>query len=814
MKDPVCGMQVTKDAKFQTSHDGQDFYFCSSSCLDKFAGYPEGFLAEGPPPEEGVKHGCCDGAAMSSPEPNRTTAPGVYFCPMCPGMEQDHPGACAKCGMALETTALPVASRVIYTCPMHPEVEQNEPGSCPKCGMALEATQVQAKEDTSEYDYMSRRMVICGLLSIPIFVSAMASEFWPGFFNDLMAPRARQWAEMLLSAPVVWWGGWAFFKRGWQSVVTRNPNMFTLVAIGVGVAWLYSAFAVLAPRIFPTEVLNEYGVIPVYFEAAAVIVTLVLLGQVLELKARSQTNAAVRLLLELAPKTARIVRADGVEEDLALDRVQVGDQLRIRPGEKVPVDGLVVGGQSNVDESMVTGEPIPVLKTQGAALIGATVNGTGSLLMEANKVGSETLLAQIVQMVVAAQRSRAPIQKLVDVVAGYFVPAVVLIALATFGAWFVWGPEPSLAYGIINAVAVLIIACPCALGLATPMSIMVGMGKGATMGVLIKDAEALEALEKIDVLVVDKTGTLTEGRPKLVEVLAVSEFDRNEILGLAASLESASEHPLAEAIVNGAQDSGLALAEVTDFESITGKGVSGAILDRKVLLGNALLMEEGLIDLGSKSEEAETMRGHGQTVMFLAIDGEFAGMIGVADPIKDSSLQAVSDLHKEGIKVVMLTGDSQKTAEVVAGELNIDAVHAGVLPKQKNEFIKALQDEGHQVAMAGDGLNDAPALAQAHVGIAMGTGTDVAMESASVTLVKGDLRGIVRAIRLSRATMRNIRQNLFFAFVYNAAGVPIAAGLLYPILGWQLSPMIAALAMSFSSVSVIANALRLRGAQV
>ncbi|RLA19057.1 MAG: copper-transporting ATPase, partial [Gammaproteobacteria bacterium] len=620
---------------------------------------------------------------------------------------------------------------------------------------------------------------------------------------------ARQWAELILSAPVVWWAGWVFFQRGWQSIVTRNLNMFTLIAVGVGIAWSYSFIAVIAPGIFPEAVLNEFGVVPVYFEAAAVITALVLLGQVMELRARSQTNAAIKLLLGLAPKTARIVREDGTEEDIPLEHVQVGDILRVRPGEKIPVDGVVTEGESNVDESMVTGEPIPVTKSAGEKLIGATVNGTGSLLMQTEKVGADTLLSQIVKMVADAQRTRAPIQKLVDVVASYFVPAVVLTAVITFIVWSIWGPEPALAYALINAVAVLIIACPCALGLATPMSIMVGTGKGAMMGVLIKNAEALEILQKVDTLVVDKTGTLTEGKPKLVSVTATDGFKEDDNLRLAASLERASEHPLAEAIVRGAEDKGITLSQTDDFQSITGKGVTGLVDGHKLALGNIKLLESLDIDVGDLPQQADKQRAEGQTVMLLAIDGIAAGLIGVADPIKDSTPEAIRDLHAEGIRVVMLTGDSRKTAQAVASKLDIDQVHAEVLPEQKAEVVKQLQAEGRIVAMAGDGINDAPALAQAHVGVAMGTGTDVAMESAGVTLVKGDLRGIVRAIRLSRATMKNINQNLFFAFIYNAAGVPIAAGLLYPIFGVLLSPMIAALAMSFSSVSVILNALRL-----
>jgi len=606
------------------------------------------------------------------------------------------------------------------------------------------------------------------------------------------------------------WGGWPFFVRGWRSLVTRNLNMFTLIGLGVAVAWGYSMVAALAPGLFPRAVFNAMGVVPVYFEAAAVITALVLLGQVLELRARSQTNAAIKLLLGLAPKTARIVREDGREEDIPLEQVQPGDRLRIRPGEKIPVDGAVVDGMSHVDESMVTGEPIPVEKRAGAKVIGATVNGTGGLLMTAEKVGSETLLAQIVHMVAEAQRSRAPIQKLADVVSGYFVPVVIIAAVITFLVWGVWGPEPRLAHAVINAVAVLIIACPCALGLATPVSIMVGTGRGAMMGVLFKNAEALEVMRKVDTLVVDKTGTLTEGHPELVSVTPAAGFDEAEVVRLAASIERASEHPLAAAIVRGAEKRAVELAPAEDFQSVTGKGVTGVVAGRKIALGNIKLLQDFGIDAGDLPTQADRLRAEGQTVMFLGVDGRAAGLIGVADPIKSTTAEAIRLLHEEGIQIVMLTGDNRKTAEAVAAKLDIDQIHAEVLPDQKAAVVKQLQAEGCIVAMAGDGINDAPALAQAQVGIAMGTGTDVAMESAGVTLVKGDLRGIVRARKLSRATMRNIRQNLFFAFVYNSLGVPVAAGVLYPFFGLLLSPMIAAAAMSFSSVSVITNALRLR----
>jgi len=769
-KDPVCGMKVTEDSVHHTEYEGRTYRFCSNGCLSKFIAAPTHYLQN-----------------VVEDEPEKSGRPNAK-------VPQPEAGEAA-----------------MYTCPMHPEVVQDHPGDCPKCGMALEPRNVSvAEEDNGELRDMTRRFWFSTLLALPVFFSAMGAEFWPEAIANIVQPATRQWLEMLLATPVVLWGGWPFFVRGWRSLVTRNLNMFTLIGLGVGVAWVYSMVAVLIPDIFPRSVFTERGVVPVYFEAAAVIIALVLLGQVLELRARSQTNAAIKLLLGLAPKTARILREDGTEEDIPLEDVQPGDKLRIRPGEKVPVDGTVVEGVSHVDESMVTGEPIPVEKNSGDKVIGATVNGTGGLVMTAEKVGADTLLAQIVHMVAEAQRSRAPIQKLTDVVAGYFVPAVVLIAVVTVIVWYVWGPEPRLAHAVINAVAVLIIACPCALGLATPVSIMVGTGRGAMMGVLFKNAEALEVMRKVDTLVVDKTGTLTEGHPELVSVTPAEGFDENEIVRLAASIERGSEHPLAAAIVRGAQKRNTKLAAAEDFQSVTGKGVSGVVDGHKVALGNIKLLQDMGIDAGDLPSKADILRSEGQTVMFLGVDGRVAGLIGVADPIKATTAEAIRLLHDEGIRIVMLTGDSRKTAEAVAAKLDIDQVQAEVLPDQKAAVIKQLQAEGRIVAMAGDGINDAPALAQAQVGIAMGTGTDVAMESAGVTLVKGDLRGIVRARRLSDATMRNIRQNLFFAFIYNVAGVPIAAGVLYPIFGLLLSPMIAAAAMSFSSVSVITNALRLR----
>ena len=736
----------------------------------------------------------------------------TYTCPMHPEIRQEGPGPCPKCGMALEpVTIAPTAPATEYVCPMHPEVVQFTPGVCPKCGMALEPrTASAAEEKNPELVDMSRRFWVGLAITVPLLAIAMG-DMLPGRpFERLTSERGLQWVELALASPVVLWGGWPFFVRFWHSLVNRSLNMFTLIGLGIAVAYLYSLVATLFPEAFPSSFRDPSGAVAVYYEASAVITVLVLLGQVMELRARSQTSSAIKSLLGLAPKTARRVEADGAENDVPLDTVVAGDRLRVRPGEKVPVDGAVLEGASSVDESLVTGEPMPVEKHPGDKVIGATVNGTGSLVMRADRVGAETLLAQIVHMVSEAQRSRAPIQKMADVVAGYFVPTVVGLAVLTFAAWALWGPDPRLAHALVNAVAVLIIACPCALGLATPMSIMVATGKGATAGVLFKNAEAIEVMRQVDTLVVDKTGTLTEGKPRLVAVTPLDGRGDRDVLRFAASLEKGSEHPLAAAIVAGAAERNVDLAAAQDFASRTGKGVTGRVDGHEIALGNRALLEVLRVDPGPLATKAEAMRGEGQTVMFVVVDGRLAGLLGVADPVKATTPEAVRSLQAEGLRVVMLTGDSRTTAEAVARKLGLDAVVAEVLPDQKVDAVKRFQSEGRIVAMAGDGINDAPALAQAQVGIAMGTGTDVAMESAGVTLVKGDLRGIVRARRLSRGTMRNIRQNLFWAFAYNSVGVPVAGGVLYPFFGLLLSPIIAAAAMSFSSVSVVGNALRLR----
>ena len=799
-QDPVCGMTAKPEKGISAEYQQTTYFFCCSGCREKFIARPEYYLSG---------QAAADKKAAQQQASGQQS--GKYICPMCEGVESDKPAACPKCGMALEPeTPVLAVTKTQYTCPMHPEIIRDEPGDCPKCGMALEPMTVTVEqEENPELTDMSRRFWISLALTLPVFLIAMGGMLPGEPLQHLAGPTTLRWLELLLASPVVLWCGWPFFVRGWQSVTNRSPNMFTLIALGTGVAYLYSLVATLAPGLFPASFQDMHGKVGVYFEASAVIITLVLMGQVMELRARSQTGAAIRALLGLAPKTARRLTAADEDEDIPLEQVSIGDKLRVRPGEKIPVDGRVLDGKSSVDESMVTGEPMPVTKTIGEPVIGATVNGSGTLLIEAERVGNDTLLAQIVQMVAAAQRSRAPIQKLADVVAGYFVPTVVGIAVLAFLVWALFGPAPAMTYAIINAVAVLIIACPCALGLATPMSIMVASGKGASAGVLFKNAEAIEVMRDIDTLVVDKTGTLTEGKPALVSLTPANGFSETELLQLAASLERSSEHPLAAAIVQGARERDLELSHAEDFESMTGKGVTGTVGGHKIALGNSALLEQLGVS-GELEEQAETLRQQGQTVMLVAIDQQFAGLLGVADPIKPTTSEAIRALHAEGLQIVMLSGDNATTAQAVAAQLGIDEVIAGVLPEQKAAKVKQLQSQGKKVAMAGDGINDAPALAQADVGIAMGTGTDVAMESAGVTLVKGDLNGIVRARRLSRATMKNIRQNLFFAFVYNALGVPIAAGVLYPFFGILLSPMIAAAAMSFSSVSVISNALRLR----
>ena len=776
MKDPVCGMNVDPA---KTPHHYQlgntEYHFCGKSCLEKFKANPSEYTNPAKP-----KASCCGGHSKPA------------------------------------TIAQPATDNkdIIYTCPMHPEVQQVGPGTCPKCGMALEPENIAEHDGVDpELKDMTRRFWIASALSIPLLFLGMGAHLTTGSLHEFIMSRTAIWLQLILSTPVVLWCGWPFFERFWQSLKHKSPNMFTLIGLGVGVAYIYSVIVTLAPQLL-AGMLGDTESPAVYFEPAAVITALVLLGQVLELKARAQTSSAMRALLNLAPATARVIRADGTEEDIPLADVHKGDVLRVRPGEKVPVDGVVLEGNSSVDQSMITGEPIPVEKSPGDAVTGATINGTGSFTMRAERVGGETMLAQIVDMVSKAQRTRAPIQRLADTVAGYFVPAVILVAIIAAAVWGIYGPEPRLGYAILNAVAVLIIACPCALGLATPMSIMAGTGRGAKAGVLIKNAEALEAFEKVDTLIVDKTGTLTEGKPKLMNVVPAEGFDEATVLSLAASLERGSEHPLAAAIVEGAEVKGVKLLKADDFQSITGKGVTGTIDGKKVGLGNLALLESLKVEATGVKSQADAYRAQGHTAMFLAIDGKAAGIITVADPIKATTIEAIKLLKADGLRIVMITGDNKTTAMAVAKKVGIDEVEADVLPDQKNAAVRKLQEQGRKVGMAGDGINDAPALAQAEVGIAMGTGADVAMESAGITLVKGDLMGIVRARHLSRATMRNIRQNLFFAFVYNALGVPVAAGVLYPVFGILLSPIIASAAMALSSVSVIVNSLRLRNIEL
>ena len=840
--DPICGMTVDEATALRAERDGEAFYFCSEHCRKKFLSQnalaqTAGGSSDGSTPKSASdSRDCCGG--QSDHNDHGTHAHGhehhhdsgddhehaavtpstaaKYFCPMCPEVESDKPGDCPKCGMALERNPLwkPV-QETIYTCPMHPQIQQDHPGNCPICGMALELKTTGADADAESDDAkdMTRRFWASAALSLPVLLLAMG-HLIPGFHLDQwISPRLNQWMQFSFASPVVLWGGWPFFVRGWNSVRTWHLNMFTLIALGVGTAYTFSVVALLFPDAFPPA-FRIQGLVPLYFEAAAVITTLVLLGQMLEAKARSRTGAAIKALLNQAAKTARVVR-DGKELELPVAQVVEGDTLRVRPGEKIPVDGVVLEGQSSVDESMITGESMPVEKAPGAKVTGATLNQTGSFLMRAERVGNETMLAQIVALVADAQRSRAPIQRLADVVSGYFVPAVVVAALITFALWAIFGPEPRFAHALVNAVAVLIIACPCALGLATPMSIMVGVGRGAREGVLVKSAEALETMEKVDAVVIDKTGTLTEGKPRLVQVVAVAGFQESELLQIVAALERRSEHPLAAAIVRGAQDRKLALAEPEQFNSVTGGGVLGRVQNRTVAIGNPRFLEsQGITGLNSLQREAEKLQADGNTVIFAAVGGKPAGILAVADPIREGTPQALEELHRLGVKVAMLTGDNKSTALAVAQKLKIDEFHAEVAPQDKHQEVKRLRDAGHIVAMAGDGINDAPALAAANVGIAMGTGTDVAIESAGIVLVKGDLRGLLKAINLSRQVMRNIRQNLFFAFIYNVLGVPIAAGVLYPFFGILLSPIIASAAMSLSSVSVIANALRLRKARL
>jgi Cu+-exporting ATPase len=810
-------------------HAGQSYYFCCARCGEKFRADPEKYLnVKAPAPMHapsdspqlvqlgGMNPASAGALATIAASPPRVTkSPAekepIYTCPMDPEVRQDHPGPCPKCGMALEPDVPPTpALRTEYTCPMHPEIVRDGPGSCSICGMALEPrTSVVEDEENPELASMTRRFWISVALAIPVLLLGMSGMIPGQPLPHLLSMGAIARIEFALATPVVLWGGWPFFQRGWASLVNRSLNMFTLISLGTGAAYVYSVAAVLAPGLFPSS-FRSMGEVPVYFEAAATITALVLLGQVLELRARSRTSSAIRALLKLSPRSARLVRGDGTEIDVPVEHIQRGDTLRVRPGEKVPVDGIILDGASSIDESLVTGESLPVEKTVGSRVIAGTLNAAGSFVMRAERVGADTTLAQIVRMVSAAQRSRAPVQRLADRVASYFVPAVVLVAAIAFVAWATLGPEPRMAHALLNAVAVLIIACPCALGLATPMSIMVGTGRGAQAGVLVKNAEALEVFEKVDTLVVDKTGTLTEGRPRVTRIAALPGSSEAEVLRVAATLERASEHPLAAAILAAAGAGNIEPGNVSDFQYLVGQGITGIVNGVKAALGNRALFAALAIPLGEQDEQAKALEADGQTVMFVAIDRRPAGLIAVADPVKSTTPETIEQLHRQQIRIVMLTGDSRATAEAVARRLGIDELHAGVLPDRKREVVKQLQEQGRIVAMAGDGVNDAPALAQANVGIAMGTGTDVAIESAGITLLQGDLRGIARARTLSRATMRNIRQNLFFAFVYNSVGIPIAAGVLYPFFGWLLSPILASAAMTFSSVSVITNALRLR----
>ncbi|RRH93011.1 heavy metal translocating P-type ATPase [Mesorhizobium tamadayense] len=803
IRDPVCGMTVDPAAGKPTAeHGGRTFHFCSDRCLTKFQAGPETYLTATDP----VCGMNVDRA--SAKHFIRHEGQGFYFCSAgCQGKFEAEP---AKY-LAGRPESEPMPKGTQYTCPMHPEIIRDKPGSCPICGMALEPMGVPSADEgpNPELVDFTRRLWVSAALSLPLLVIAMAPMLGLSL-ESFIDGRTKTWAELALASPVVLWAAFPFFHRGWDSVLNRSPNMWTLISLGVGAAYLFSLVATLFPDVFPHQFRGHDGTVPVYFEAAAVIVALVFLGQVLELRARERTGSAIRALLDLAPKTARLIGADGSEKDVPLDSVKTGDRLRIRPGDAVPVDGIVLEGRSSIDESMITGEPLPVEKTEGDNLTGGTLNKNGSLIMRAEKVGAETTLSRIVELVAKAQRSRAPIQGLADRVSFYFVPAVVLVAVIAFIAWAAFGPEPSLAFAIVSAVSVLIIACPCALGLATPMSIMTATGRGAHAGVLIKEAAALERFASVDTLIVDKTGTLTEGRPRLTDVVAAEGIEENELLALAAALEKGSEHPLAEAIVEGAAERGVKLADAENFEAATGKGVAGTVSGKKVALGNAAMMADLGVDTAPVSAKAETLQAEGKTAMFVAVGGKLAGLVAVADPVKATTAEAIKALHDKGLRIIMATGDNERTAKAIAGRLGIDEVRAGLLPEQKSTLVEELRAKGAGVAMAGDGINDAPALAGADVGIAMGTGADVAVESAGITLVKGDLNGIVRARTLAQATIRNIRQNLFFAFLYNVLGVPVAAGVLYPLTGTLLSPMIAAAAMSLSSVSVIGNALRLR----
>ena len=851
-RDPVCGMTVDPSrAKATAEHGGKRYYFCSQGCATKFRADPEHYLNQSVSPAHAHHSGIVQlsgtNAGSNSPAPAGSAVPPApasharsqssarvpvqpgpersgdplqklkhtFVCPMDSDVREDKPGPCPKCGMALEPEVYAAPETTVeYTCPMHPEIVRNEPGSCPKCGMTLEPRIVAGAPKDPELESMVFRFWAGLSLTFAILVLGM-SYMVPGeHASPWFSPRTTAWIELFLATPVVLWGGLPFFRRGWLSIKNRSANMFTLIALGTGAAYAYSLIAVLYPAIFPASFRAKDGSVPVYFEAAAAITTLVLLGQVLELRARERTSGAIRALLKLAPRTARLVRADGTELDIPLQEVAVGDALRVRPGEKVPTDGIVTGGSSAVDESLMSGEPIPVEKTTGSRVVGGAINGTGTFLMRAERVGNDTVLAQIVRMVGEAQRTRAPVQQLADRVSSWFVPAVVLVAVVTFIAWAILGPQPRMAYALLNAVAVLLIACPCALGLATPMAIMVGTGRGALEGVLVKNAETLQVLEKVDTLVLDKTGTITGGRPRVTSIAGAHDWDESTVLRIAASLERPSEHPLASAILAAAKEKDVAPGDLADFHYRTGRGITGAIDGKRAALGNRALFQELGIGLGNLDERARSLEAEGQSVIFAAVDGEAAGLIAVADQVKPNAPEALDTLRRQGLQIVMLTGDSERAANAVAQKLGIGHVEAEIQPGHKAEVIKRLQAEGHIVAMAGDGINDAPALSQANVGIAMGTGTDVAIESAGITLLSGDLRGIVRARALSRATMRNIRQNLFFAFAYNTIGVPVAAGVLYPFFGLLLSPIIASAAMTFSSVSVIGNALRLRRADL